>query len=101
MKMRKNAVLRDDPLAGVVDPEKKYDGVKVVDEATGMSVVDHMHNHRRLSARQIQLLAIAGTIGKLHRDYFPHSYSTAFSTKNSGGTHSCQDDPRSENRGCL
>lgn len=62
MKFRQNAILKDDPLAGVVDPEKKNDGVKV-HESGEMSMIEHMHNHRRLSARQIQLLAIAGTIG--------------------------------------
>ena len=64
MKFRHNAILKDDPLAGVVDPEKKTDGVRVADEPSEMTMVEHMHNHRRLSARQIQLLAIAGTIGK-------------------------------------
>ena len=53
------------PLAGVADPDNKGttkefdDGEK---QAT-MSIVEQMHNHRRLTARQIQLLSIAGTIG--------------------------------------
>lgn len=50
---------KSDPLAGVADPEKK--GSPVDDER--LSIISHMHNHRRLTARQIQLLAIAGTIG--------------------------------------
>lgn len=64
MKFRHNAILKDDPLAGVVDPEKKSDSAKVIEETGEMTMVQHMHNHRRLTPRQIQLLAIAGTIGK-------------------------------------
>ncbi|KAK9895840.1 hypothetical protein P389DRAFT_152416 [Cystobasidium minutum MCA 4210] len=63
MKFRHNAILKDDPLAGVADPEKKVDSDGKVMESEEMTIVQHMHNHRRLNPRQIQLLAIAGTIG--------------------------------------
>lgn len=69
MKFRHNAILKDDPLAGVVDPEKKNDGAGVRVDEGEMTMIEHMHNHRRLSARQIQLLAIAGTIGECNGRY--------------------------------
>lgn len=58
------AASKADPLAGVADAHgkdfDKYDDEK---QAT-VSVVESMHNHRRLTSRQIQLLSIAGTIGE-------------------------------------
>ena len=65
-----------DPLAGVVNHEKEFKGSDI-DVAKGghggdgsMSIVEAMHNHRRLTARQIQLLSIAGTIGMLLLELF-------------------------------
>jgi len=59
-----------DPLAGVVNHEKELAGSDIDVVAKGghggdgsMSIIEAMHNHRRLTARQIQLLSIAGTIG--------------------------------------
>lgn len=58
------AASKENPLAGVASPSKaqasSFDGEK----QHVMSTIEHMHNHRRLTSRQIQLLAIAGTIGK-------------------------------------
>lgn len=70
MKFRHNAILKDDPLAGVADPEKKVDSDGKVMESEEMTIVQHMHNHRRLNPRQIQLLAIAGTIGESSKAFF-------------------------------
>jgi hypothetical protein len=60
-----------DPLAGVVNHEKELAGSDIDVVAKGghggdgsMSIIEAMHNHRRLTARQIQLLSIAGTIGE-------------------------------------
>jgi len=63
------AIDKKDPLVGVADPEGKLrrhgsgSGYDDSEKQAVMSVVEAMHNHRRLSARQISLLAIAGTIG--------------------------------------
>ena len=59
------AVDKKDPLAGVVDPSRSAkNGASYDDEKqSAMSIVAAMHNHRRLTSRQISLLAMAGTIG--------------------------------------
>lgn len=69
------AVDSKNPLAGVPSPsheksEKQasgsglgQDSAYAKEEGSALSVLEHMHNHRRLTARQISFLAIAGTIG--------------------------------------
>lgn len=59
------AASKENPLAGVAEPGKGRVSSNFDDEKQHvMTTVEHMHNHRRLTSRQIQLLAIAGTIGK-------------------------------------
>jgi len=64
------AASKENPLAGVVDPSKDRISSTFGDNEKQhvMSTIEHMHNHRRLTSRQIQLLAIAGTIGKFRFD---------------------------------
>ena len=74
------AVDSKNPLAGVPSPsheksEKQasgsglgQDSAYAKEEGSALSVLEHMHNHRRLTARQISFLAIAGTIGASLRD---------------------------------
>lgn len=52
-----------DPLAGVADPGDVKYSITDDEKQAAMSIVEGMHNHRRLTGRQIQLLSIAGTIG--------------------------------------
>lgn len=61
------AASKENPLAGVASPKReRFNGFTTDDEKQHvMSTIEHMHNHRRLTGRQIQLLAIAGTIGEL------------------------------------
>lgn len=70
------AASKENPLAGVASPSKDRVSSGFDDEKQHvMTTVEHMHNHRRLTSRQIQLLAIAGTIGKLLSvafDFFDH-----------------------------
>lgn len=59
------AASKENPLAGTADPPKGRLSSGSDDEKQHvMTTIEHMHNHRRLTSRQIQLLAIAGTIGK-------------------------------------
>jgi len=52
-----------DPLAGVADPKDVKYSVTDDEKQATMSIIESMHNHRRLTSRQIQLLSIAGTVG--------------------------------------
>ena len=53
-----------DPLAGVADPKDVKYSVTDDEKQATMSIIESMHNHRRLTSRQIQLLSIAGTVGE-------------------------------------
>lgn len=57
------AASKENPLAGVASPPKGRFNNFDDEKQHVMSTIEHMHNHRRLTSRQIQLLAIAGTIG--------------------------------------
>lgn len=58
------AASKENPLAGVASPKARVSSNFDDEKQHVISAVQHMHNHRRLTSRQIQLLAIAGTIGK-------------------------------------
>jgi len=59
------AASKEDPLAGVADVKHDANSKAGSIRAGSMTAVEHMHNHRRLTTRQISLLSIAGTIGEL------------------------------------